>query len=430
MRTYPDLDEKVYWDTLPGGLTIAVVPRPGFQKKLAYFVTNYGSIHTGYSIDGKPYQAPDGVAHFLEHKMFDLPRGEVSAEFAAMGASPNAFTSYDMTAYYFSCTEHFDENLRLLLEFVSTPYFTKESVAKEQGIIGQEIQMSSDNPDHRVFEDLMEAMYSQHNIRIPILGSKESIAQITPQILNDCHRAFYRQDNMILCVVGDVDPDAVRQAAMEILPAADEHKVEKLLAVDTDMTCLRSYSSRHMEVAMPTFQLGFKSEYVPGGEAAMRQEMVADLAAEALFGESSALYLKLYEEGLIDGSFGGGYAEDFGSAQNLLLGTITLCVCLFWNIIAKGYLRQLSVLVGLIAGYIVAIFMGKVDLSIIFSEGLIALPKLLPYTPEFHVGAIFSVAIIFRRNFRFSELRWLCLLHFCAVWLPSRDLLLSECRPD
>ena len=315
MRTYPDLDEKVYWDTLPGGLTIAVVPRPGFQKKLAYFVTNYGSIHTGYSIDGKPYQAPDGVAHFLEHKMFDLPRGEVSAEFAAMGASPNAFTSYDMTAYYFSCTEHFDENLRLLLEFVSTPYFTEESVAKEQGIIGQEIQMSSDNPDHRVFEDLMEAMYSQHNIRIPILGSKESIAQITPQILNDCHRAFYRQDNMILCVVGDVDPDAVRQAAMEILPAADEHKVEKLLAVDADMTCLRSYSSRHMEVAMPTFQLGFKSEYVPGGEAAVRRDMVADLAAEALFGESSALYLKLYEEGLIDGSFGGGYETIDGVAM-------------------------------------------------------------------------------------------------------------------
>lgn len=319
-REYLDLGETVIWDTLPGGLTIAVVPRPGFQKKLAYFVTDYGSVHTGYSIDGKAFQAPDGVAHFLEHKMFDLPRGEVSAEFAALGAIPNAFTSYDMTAYYFSCTDHFDACLRLLLEFVSTPYFTEESVAKEQGIIGQEIQMTADTPEHRVFEDLMEAMYAEHNIRVPILGTKETIAQITPQVLHDCHRAFYRQDNMILCVIGDVDPQAVRQAALDILPYPPAEKVEKRTAVENDMTCPRALTIRRMEVAMPTFQLGFKSEYIPGGEAAVRQEMIADLAAEALFGESSALYLRLYEEGIIDGSFGGGYETIEGMAMLTVSG--------------------------------------------------------------------------------------------------------------
>ena len=312
---YPDLGEQVIWDTLPNGLTLAVVPRPGFRKKLAYFVTDYGSVHTAYAVDGKPFRAPDGVAHYLEHKLFDMPRGEISGEFAALGANPNAFTGYDMTAYYFSCTENFDKCLRLLLEFVSTPYFTEESVAKEQGIIGQEIDMTADNPDSRIFEDLMQAMYTRSNVRIPILGSRESLAQITPQVLYDCHKAFYRPDNMVLCVAGDVDAEEVRKAAMELLPPCPEEKVEKRTAAETDMTCPKALTKRHMEVAMPAFQLGFKSEYISGGEAAIRREMVGDLAAEALFGESSPLYLNLYEQGLIDSSFGGGFETVDGMAM-------------------------------------------------------------------------------------------------------------------
>ena len=134
---YPALEETVSRKVLPNGLTVLVMPRPGFRKKLAYFVTDYGSIHRCFTLDGVAYEAPQGVAHYLEHKLFDMPWGEVSADFAAMGANPNAFTSYDMTAYYFSCTENFRENLNLLLEFVTTPYFTEESVAKEKGIIGQ-----------------------------------------------------------------------------------------------------------------------------------------------------------------------------------------------------------------------------------------------------------------------------------------------------
>ena len=303
---YPQLDETVIWDKLPNGLTVAVVPRKGFAKKLAYFVTDFGSIHTRFKLDGEAFTAPDGVAHFLEHKMFDLPRGEISAEFAALGANPNAFTSYDMTAYYFSGTEEFQKSLELLLEFVSIPYFTAESVAKEQGIIGQEIDMVFDSPESRVFENLMEIMYSVHPVRIPILGTRETIGEITPEVLYRCHRAFYRPENMMLCVVGDVDAEAIRETAIRLLPQNPPHTVEKETWQEP-MTVIQSEISCKMEVAMPMFQLGFKCEPQDHGEAAVRLEMVGDLAAEALFGESSKLYLELYEKGLIDSSFGGGF---------------------------------------------------------------------------------------------------------------------------
>ncbi len=304
---YPAWGEQVCWDKLPNGLTLAVVPKPGFRKKLAYFVTDYGAIHTGFTLDGEHWESPAGVAHYLEHKMFDLPRGEVSEEFAALGANPNAFTSYDMTAYYFSCTENFEACLRLLLEFVSTPYFTEQSVEKEQGIIGQEIDMTADNPDTRVFEQLMQGMYGRHPIRVPILGSKQTIAQITPQTLYDCHRAFYNPGNMMLCVVGDVNAERVAQIAREVLGDEQKPTAQKDPIPTEDMTCPQRSVRCAMEVACRMFQLGFKCQPVAWGEEAVRQEIIGDLAAEALFGESSRLYLRLYEEGIIDGSFGGGF---------------------------------------------------------------------------------------------------------------------------
>ena len=306
-RVYPAWGERVLWERLPNGLTLAVLPRPGFRKKLAYFVTDYGAIHTQFHLDGVECSAPAGVAHYLEHKMFDLPRGEVSEEFAALGANPNAFTSYDLTAYYFSCTENFEACLRLLLEFVSTPYFTEESVEKERGIIEQEIDMTADNPDTRVFEQLMEGMYEKHPIRVPILGDRESIGRITPQTLYDCHRAFYSPGNMMLCVVGDVDADRVRAMAEEMLGKEPRPVPQKAPIPEESMTCPRKELRCAMEVAMPMFQLGFKCRPEPLGEKAVRQEIIGDLAAEALFGESSGLYLRLYEEGMIDSSFGGGF---------------------------------------------------------------------------------------------------------------------------
>ena len=319
-KEYPRLGEKAYWDRLPNGLTMAVIPRPGFTRKLAYFVTDYGSIHTQYTAEGVAKEAPAGVAHFLEHKLFDMPGRDITAEFAALGAIPNAFTSYDMTAYHFSCTDNFRENLQLLLEFVSTPYFTEESVDKEQGIIGQEIGMNEDNPDTRSFELLMQAMYQNHPVRVPILGTRETIAQITPQVLTDCHQSFYHPENMLLCVVGDVDPEEVRAIAEATLPAPTCAKGTATRQWAEEMTCSQNFVTAAMEVAMPMFQLGFKCESLGFGPEAVRQEIIGDLACEALFGESSPLYMRLYEEGIIDGSFGGGFETIEGMALLTVAG--------------------------------------------------------------------------------------------------------------
>lgn len=305
---YPQLGEQLYRQTLPNGLKIIVNRRPGFAKFHAYLAVDYGSIHTDFVMDGKHYKAPEGVAHYLEHKMFDLSGGrDVSEEFAALGASANAFTSYDMTAYLFSCTEHFEKCLELLLEFVCTPYFTAESVAKEQGIIGQEIGMNLDSADTRVFENLMGLMYENHPIRTPILGTQESIAQITEQTLYDCHRAFYHPGNMILCVVGDADGEAVAEIARKMTPETPAPQVIRVDRWQEKMACISTHSLEQMEIAMPMFQMGFKAEPLGKGVEAIRQEIIGDLAAEALFGESSRLYQRLYEGGIIDSSFGGGY---------------------------------------------------------------------------------------------------------------------------
>ena len=306
MHFYQALHENLFSATLSNGLTVKVVPRPGFSKKLAYFVTDFGSIHTDFLLDGEKVSVPAGIAHFLEHKMFELPDRDVSAEFAAMGANINAFTSYDMTAYYFSCTQRFEDNLRLLLEFVSTPYFTAESVQREIGIIDQEIGMCEDSPE-RVFENLVGAMYENHPIRVPILGTRESIRQITPELLYTCHRAFYTPANMILCVIGDVDPQTVVTLAESVLGTQRKSVGEKLRHWPEQMVCPSAEVSMEMEVAMPNFMLGFKCPPVSAGVDTVRQEIIGDLAAEVLYGESSALYLKLYEEGLIDSSFGGGF---------------------------------------------------------------------------------------------------------------------------
>ncbi len=318
---YPELDETLFFDVLENGLTVMVVPRKGFTKKLAYFVTDYGSIHTEFELEGKHWKAPAGVAHYLEHKMFDLPGGrDVSGEFAAMGAMTNAFTSFDMTAYYFSCTENFEDCLRLLLEFVSTPYFTEESVEKERGIIDQEIGMNLDAPDSVIFDNLTEALYSRHPIRVPILGTSETIRAITPEILYACHRAFYTPGNMLLCVIGDVAPEPVADIAREILGTQPKEVGKKIRSWQEEMVSCEAQRQQAMEVAMPMFDLAFKCQPLSGGNEAIRMEMVADLAAEALFGESSELYLRLYEEGLIDSSFGGGFETVDGCAMLLCSG--------------------------------------------------------------------------------------------------------------
>ncbi len=316
MTYYPRLDETVIRKTLPNGLRIAVIPKPGFSRKVAYFVTNYGSVHTAFTLDGVHYETPAGVAHYLEHKMFDLPGRDVTEEFAALGASPNAFTSYGLTAYYFSCTEHFEAALKLLLEFVSTPYFTEESVEKERGIIAQEILMYADSADSQVMEDMNRGLFHHHPIRVPIAGTVESIQAITPQTLYDCHRAFYHPANMVLCVMGDVDADFVANLAQEVLPRERQSVAIPDYGPAEPAQALEPLSRREMDVAMTTFQLAFKCPAPGTGTDYAHGELVAGLAAEMLFGQGSALYQWLYEDGLIDASFGGG--EEFGAGTAII----------------------------------------------------------------------------------------------------------------
>ena len=290
-RIYPRLNEEIFWDRLPNGLTVAVVPRKGFSKKMAYFVVGTGSLQRKFTMDGQEFCAPMGVAHFMEHKLFDMPGRDISGEFGALGAMVNAFTGYDMTAYYFSCTQNFSQCLKLLLEMVTKPYFTDESVAKEQGIIGQEIDMNEDAPETKIFEDLMEAMYQNHPVREPILGTRQTIGQITPQVLYQCHRAFYRPENMILCVIADCDPEQIRAMALEMTGDMSCPQVQMQWHWEESLHREKDVITSRMEVARPMFQIGFKCDDMGTGEQAIYQEFVGDLAAEVLFGESSELYL-------------------------------------------------------------------------------------------------------------------------------------------
>lgn len=307
-RIFPGLGEKIYEDTLPNGLRIKVVPKRGFARSYAFFATDYGSMDTRFRLDGKDYVSPDGVAHYLEHKMFDMPDGNALQKMSQTGASPNAFTSYNITAYHFSCTSMFEENFRTLLQFVSQGYFTQESVEKERGIIAQEIKMYADNPASRVDENLFCAMYRNHPVRVPVAGTVESIRDITAQTLIDCHRAFYDPSNMVLCVVGDVDPRQIHDIALEILPkvpggASERDYGEKEPAAPDQHTI-----TQEMEVSMPMFSVGFKGAEVLKGPQRLRQEIVGDLAGEILCGESSRLYQEMYESGLIDPGFGVSYS--------------------------------------------------------------------------------------------------------------------------
>lgn len=307
VKPYPHLGETVYEAKLSNGLLSRVVTKPGFAKTYAFLAVDYGSMDTAFSKNGTVYRSPQGVAHYLEHKMFDMPDCNVMQLFSRYGGNPNAFTSYDITAYYVQCTDHFRENLELLLRYVTTPYFTEESVEKERGIIGQEIRMYEDNPDSVVFENLFAAVFANHPIRNSIAGTVESIGKITAQTLYDCYHGFYTPDNMMLCVVGDVDPEQVFSLAEELVPKGDGVLPVRDYGGPERMLPAQKRVERSMEVAMPMFALGFKTEPASYGADAMKQEIVGDLAAEILVGESAPLYTKLYEENLIDSGFSCGY---------------------------------------------------------------------------------------------------------------------------
>ena len=308
-KEYPRLGETIVHTQLDNGLHIYVDEKRDFQKSYAFFATNYGGMDMRFRLEGAWQDTPAGVAHFLEHKMFDTEDGNALQDLAANGASPNAFTSSAITGYYFESTEKFYDNLKILLSFVSIPYFTQESVDKEQGIIGQEIRMIEDDPDNQVFYAMLEGLYDHHPIRVSIAGTQESISHITADTLYACHKAFYHPANMVLCVAGDVDAQRVCDLAREILPKEGQGPIERDYGPAETGQARQGDTELRMEVSTPIFQLGFKADPTPAGEARLRRELVAELACEALLGTSSPLYAQLYAQGLINKSFGYGYEE-------------------------------------------------------------------------------------------------------------------------
>ena len=303
---YERIGESVYREVLPNGLQVCVVPKPEHAKKYAFFATRYGGMDTRFCLDGKWLDTPAGIAHYLEHKMFDTKEGNALQELAKNGAEPNAFTSNAMTGYYFDSTEHFEENLEILLSFVSIPYFTEESVAKEQGIIGQEIRMIEDNPDWQLYTRMMQALYQKSTARTSIAGTVESISHITAETLYDCHKAFYTPSNMILTVVGNrgsgpcggpgpADPTPGGWAGG---PRDYGQEPAQVAAKETRMA---------MEVSAPQFLTAYKCAPAADGEDYLRTAVLGDMACDILLGDSSPLYQRLYEEGVINTSFGGAF---------------------------------------------------------------------------------------------------------------------------
>ena len=304
---YPALREAVHRCILSNGLNIYMDVKPGYARQFAFFAVRCGGMDMRFrGTDGSWVDVPAGTAHFLEHKAFDTRDGSAIRRMAASGVDPNAYTTPSMTGYYFESVQNFEENLRCLLSFVSEPWFNPGNVEKERGIIVQEIRMGEDDPDSEVYERLMEAMYVRHPIRVRIAGSEASISEITPELLEQCHRAFYRPGNMVLCAAGNIDPERVVAVAREVLPGEPSSLVQTDWGLPEPDRVEQPYVECTMPVSVPLFELGFKGVPAPKGSR-LRQRLLAGLVCDALFSASAPLYSRLYEQGLINGTFDSGY---------------------------------------------------------------------------------------------------------------------------
>ncbi|MCL6659343.1 MULTISPECIES: EF-P 5-aminopentanol modification-associated protein YfmH [Paenibacillus] len=308
---YEHLQETLYYEVMDNGLHVYILPKPGFQKTYATFATKYGSVDNHFQVEGQEeVKVPDGIAHFLEHKMFEEPTGDIFATFASHGASANAFTSFDQTVYLFSATEYVNENIQTLVDFVQNPYFTDQNVEKEKGIIGQEIDMYADNPDWRVYFGLIEAMYQKHPVHIDIAGTVESIRTITKEMLYECYNTFYHPSNMLLFVVGGVDP----QEVIDMVRSNQEQKdykpqgsIQRFFEPEPEQVGEARRESK-LAVSLPKCLFGFKETDVGlTGEQLLRRDMTTQLMMDLLFGSSTRLFQKLYDEDLISDSFGHEY---------------------------------------------------------------------------------------------------------------------------
>ena len=301
----------------PSGLPIFLCPKPGYRSSYAVFATRYGSLDTTCrDAQGKVVPVPEGIAHYLEHKLFENEDCDAFQRYAATGASANAYTSFDHTAYLFTCTGRLTDSLEILLDFVQAPYFTEETVAKEQGIIGQEIRMLEDSPARRTLFNLLRALYVRHPVRVDIGGTVESISRITPELLYSCYHTYYDLRNMALAVAGDFSPEEVLAVADRLLKPAPDTPSPALLrkppveSFREPAEIARERVEEAMPVAAPLFYLGYKA-LLPENEAGRyptaAEEAGSAVLLELLAGKASPLYARLMEQGLINEQFGASY---------------------------------------------------------------------------------------------------------------------------
>lgn len=304
---HEQLQEEMLYTVHESGLRVYVFPKKGFQKYYAIYGTEYGSVDCAFQVPGEDEftHVPDGIAHYLEHKMFEEEDGgDAFQRFALTGASSNAFTSFDMTAYLFTCTDKFYENLDILLDFVNHPHFTEENVAKEQGIIGQEIKMYEDDPDWRVFFNTLSAMFHNNPVKLDIAGTVESIAEITPELLYRCYNTFYNPANMVLVLVGDVDMEKALTYVDKHVDASRNLGLIPRETVEEPKERVQERIVQNLVVSQPLFRIGFKDTNMGlEPEAMLKKEVATELILSAVFGKCSDLYHELYESGLIDRSF-------------------------------------------------------------------------------------------------------------------------------
>ncbi len=297
---HPLLGDTLYTETHKSGLRIVVWPQPEASSVYAVFATEYGSVYnTLPTADGGIEEVPEGIAHYLEHKLFESEQGDAFRQFAETGASANAYTTFDRTAYLFHASENIMPSLEILLNFVQDPYFTPETVQKEQGIIGQEIRMGEDMPGRRVLFNMLKGLFHKHPVRVDIAGTVESIAKITPELLYRCYYRYYNLHNMVLVVAGRITPDEVMDACDRLLKPAEEW-VPADYSVEEPATVAQEYVEDRMAVSAPLFYIGFKEPVVshtPGTLAGAR------ILIDLISGKSSPLYTRLLEEGLINDQF-------------------------------------------------------------------------------------------------------------------------------
>lgn len=300
--------EELYYGTHSSGLEMYIIPKKGYSKTYAIFGTRYGSVDSEFVVPGETEttKVPDGIAHYLEHKMFDQPDGSnVFDKFSKYGGNANAFTSFNMTAYLFSATSNIEENLETLMDYVQSPYFTKESVEKEQGIIGQEIRMYDDDGKWRLFFNFLDCIYQNHPVKKDIAGTVESISHITPDYLYKCYNTFYNLSNMVIVVIGDIDPvkisKVIENGVKKNEPFSQE--IKKLYPIEPDEIS-KPYAEQTLSVAKPLFMTGFKDvDNSLKGKELLKKSIEMNILLKMLFGKSSKLYKELYEKGLISNSF-------------------------------------------------------------------------------------------------------------------------------